>query len=127
MAEVVLDSSAVIAFLRGEPGRDVVSAILFGALVSSVNLAEVVTKLIERGSPPIEARETVGGLPIDVQPASPELGLAAGLLHARTRSRSLSLGDRFCLALAMETGLPVLTADRAWTELGLDLDIRLIR
>ncbi len=127
MADAVLDSSAVIAFLRGEPGAEAVAGILFGALVSSVNLAEVVTKLIERGATPEVASETVSGLPIEIAPASKAAGLVAGLLHAKTRGRGVSLGDRFCLALAQETGLPVFTADRAWAGLGLPLDIRLIR
>lgn len=127
MTEAVLDSSAVLAFLQNEPGREVVEPLLCVSVISSVNLAEVVTKLIDRGSPAEQAHVKVDTLPFRIAAASPASGTSAGLLHAQTRRRGLSLGDRFCLALAMETGLPVLTADRAWTELGLDLDIRLIR
>jgi ribonuclease VapC len=48
--------------------------------------------------------------------------------HARRiRHYGLSLGDRACLALAMELKLPVVTADRAWIDLDLGIDICVIR
>jgi PIN domain nuclease of toxin-antitoxin system len=127
MTEAVLDTSAVLAFIFSEPGAATVAAALPRALVSAINFAEIVTKLVDRGSDLARVQALITELPIEVSPASKSSGLAAGLLQAQTRSRGLSLGDRFCLALAQETGLPVLTADRAWAELGLDLDIRLIR
>ncbi|QUD87416.1 type II toxin-antitoxin system VapC family toxin [Phenylobacterium montanum] len=127
MTEAVLDTSAVLAFLRGESGGELVGPILGDCAISSVNLAEVITKLIDRGSTAEQARQTTETLSMNVVAATLETAALAGMLHARTRGRGVSLGDRFCLALAMETGLPVYTADRAWAELGLDLDIRLIR
>jgi ribonuclease VapC len=48
-------------------------------------------------------------------------------LHAETRRTGVSLGDRFCLALARELSLPALTADRRWKDLGLGVEIQLIR
>jgi PIN domain nuclease of toxin-antitoxin system len=53
--------------------------------------------------------------------------MRAGALVAAYRRRGISLGDAACLATAEALGLPVLTADRAWATLGIDLDIRLIR
>ncbi len=96
-------------------------------MVSAVNLAEVVTKLVERGATTQDAIDAISRLSFQTAPATYEMGIAAGLLHTQTRGRGVSLGDRFCLALAQERGLPVYTADRAWADLGLDLDIRLIR
>jgi len=52
---------------------------------------------------------------------------AAGLLAAKTKRRSISLGDRACLALAIELGMPVLTGDRAWRDLDIGVEIRLFR
>ena len=127
MTDVVLDASALLAVINGEPGADIVVAGLPGSVMSAVNLAEVVTKLVNNGVQPDAALVAAQAFEIKIAPASPELGLAAGLLHARTRGRGVSLGDRFCLALAQEMNLPVYTADRAWADLGLGMDIRLIR
>ena len=113
--------------LNGEPGADDAANLLPGSLLSTVNLAEVVTKLIEQGVPRDLATMTTDTLDCEVMPFDSEMALDAGLLHATTRGRNVSLGDRCCLALAMRTGLPVVTADRAWANLGLDLDIRLLR
>ena len=125
MADRVLDSSVILAMLNGEPGADDAANLLPGSLLSTVNLAEVVTKLIEQGVPRDLATMTTDTLDCEVMPFDSEMALDAGLLHAATRN--VSLGDRCCLALAMRTGLPVVTADRAWANLGLDLDIRLLR
>jgi PIN domain nuclease of toxin-antitoxin system len=51
----------------------------------------------------------------------------AGHLRASTRNLGLSLGDRACLALAIERDCPVLTADRMWTRLNIGIPITLIR
>jgi PIN domain nuclease of toxin-antitoxin system len=48
-------------------------------------------------------------------------------MREKTRSGGLSLADKACLALGRATGLAVLTADKVWMELGLGLEIRLIR
>ncbi len=50
MAEAVLDASAVLAAMLGEPGAEEVRAALPAALLGSVNAAEVVTKLIRYGA-----------------------------------------------------------------------------
>ncbi|HEY2660098.1 MAG TPA: type II toxin-antitoxin system VapC family toxin [Caulobacteraceae bacterium] len=127
MAEAVLDTSAVLAFLWSEPGGEIVAELVPRSIISAVNLAEVITKLVDRWVGAEGLEETARLLSGQVEAVSLQTGVAAGLLHAKTRGRGVSLGDRFCLALAQEAGLPVYTADRAWTELGLDLDIRLIR
>ena len=59
---------------------------------------------------------------------SPMTAVAAGLLVAKTAGAGLSLGDRACVALALELDLPVFTADQSWALLkDLDLDLHLIR
>ena len=51
----------------------------------------------------------------------------AARLWTRTRAAGLSLGDRCCLALGARLGLTTVTADTAWDDLDVDVDIRLIR
>lgn len=126
MSDVVLDSSAVLALLTNEPGTDVVEAALPGALLSTVNLAEIVAKLCERGMPAEEATYLIYSIGVEVAEFDAEQATRSGELRVSARSAGLSLGDRACLALAQVRGLPVLTADTAWGQLK-HLDIRLIR
>ncbi|HZZ86763.1 MAG TPA: type II toxin-antitoxin system VapC family toxin [Caulobacteraceae bacterium] len=127
MTEVVLDSSAVLADLRGEPGAEVVRAAPPTSYLSAVNLAEIITKLIETGTPPDVAGQIAEELGYEVMVADQARAAAAGKLHAKTRRTGVSLGDRFCLALALELGVPALTGDRRWKALDLAVEITLIR
>ena len=58
MDREVLDASAILAAIGNEPGADLVFEHISHAAVSTVNLAEVQSKLIERGFPPNEAWES---------------------------------------------------------------------
>ncbi|WP_319993753.1 PIN domain-containing protein [Deinococcus aetherius] len=53
--------------------------------------------------------------------------LNAARLRPLTKSAELSLGDRYCLALAQRLGVPVLTADRAWSSLSAGVPVTVIR
>jgi ribonuclease VapC len=127
VSSVVLDSSALLAFIHGEPGGEVVAGFVGEALISSVNLAEVVTKLVERTQSLELARVALGMANVEVVDFDRLQAEQAGALVTRTRARGLSLGDRACLALAAREAAPVLTADRIWATLKLDIDVRLIR
>lgn len=124
---VVLDSSALLAFIQAEAGGEAVAGVVGEALMSSVNLAEVVTKLVERTGSLEIARTAIGMASVDVVDFDRPQAEQAGLLAKTTRSHGLSLGDRACLALAMHHGAPVLTADRIWAKLKINVEIRLIR
>jgi ribonuclease VapC len=127
MSGVVLDSSALLAFIQGEPGGEVVAGLIGNALMSSVNLAEVVTKLVERTGSLELARAALGMANIDVVDFDRSQAEHAGSLVRHTRSHGLSLGDRACLALAMRQAAPAVTADRIWAKVELDVEVRLIR
>ncbi len=127
MTEYVLDSSAILADLHGEPGGEVARHAMQSSVVSAVNYAEVITKLIEKGASPVEAEAVAGQLTCAVVAIDQGRATRAGLLHASTRRTGVSLADRFCLALGQELGLPVLTADRLWKTLDLDVAVTLIR
>lgn len=117
MAGIVLDASAILALLKGEPGADKVAGVLDQAVVSIVNYAEVVSHYAKGGSPRERIEEMLDALPITVVPVDKELGAQAGMLRPVTASAGLSPGDRFCLALAIQTGLPAWTADREWKSI----------
>jgi ribonuclease VapC len=127
MTDAVLDASAVLADLRDEPGAEVVRATLQGSVISSVNLAEVITKLIEYGASGAEAQALAEAGVYRVVDVDGHRAALAGALHEKTRRTGVSLGDRFCLALALETGAPAITADRRWATLDLGVEIVLIR
>jgi len=126
MNNAVLDASALLVLLQGEPGSDRVLETLPGALVCSVNLSEVVAKLAGHEMPDAEIRSALN-LGLEIVPFDEALAWAAGLLRPQTRSAGLSLGDRACLALARSTSFPALTADVVWATLDLGIEIAIIR
>ncbi len=127
LANVVIDSSAIIAFLKGEAGSDVARQYISGALVSAVNVAEVASKLAEEGMPDAETRLTVADLGMEIVPFTMDHALQVGSLRLQTRAQGLSVGDRACLVLAKHQGVPAVTADRRWAELEIGVEVRLIR
>lgn len=127
MPDVVLDASAVLAYLRGEPGADRVLSVMPGAAISAVNLSEVIQKLLDLGAPEEVVIESIGQLPCRIVAFDGEQAVEAGLLRVRTRAKGLSLGDRACLALAAREQVAAFTADRVWGSLDLDLEVVLIR
>jgi len=129
----VLDASALLALLKGEPGAErVAEALEQGAYLSAVNLAEVLSRLADWGEDPAEAQARMAqvgllGAAVEVLPFTGEDALEVARLRALTRAYGLSFGDRACLALARRLGLPALTAERAWAELGLGIPVEIIR
>lgn len=127
MNETVLDATAVLALLNDERGADRVASLLQTAVISTVNLAEVVSKLAEAGMPEPIIRTVINELGLKTVPFDETLAFLAGLLRPATNEYGLSLGDRACLALGQHLRKPVLTADRMWRSLKLDVAVRLIR
>jgi ribonuclease VapC len=127
MADVVIDASAALAEIHREPGQDVVRASAAGSAMSAVNFAEVISHLTRLGVPREQAAFMLERLGFEVLDADKPRAADAGALHGRVRASGISLGDGFCLALARELGLPVVTADRRWATLDLDVEIRFVR
>jgi PIN domain nuclease of toxin-antitoxin system len=123
----VLDASAVLALINKETGWEVASDYLDDAIMSAVNLAEVVGKLRGIGVTPSAIRSIVDLLALVVIPFDETQAFLAGDLVARTRSAGLSLGDRCCLALAKTLDATAVTADRAWLEIDAGVEIAAIR
>ena len=127
MSRVVFDASVILAFLRAEPGAEVVSGYRGDAIVSAVNVAEAGARLADFGASASEVRRSMALMGMEIVPFDAEQAYAATDIRGATRSRGLSLGDRACLQLATHRGLPALTADRAWAEIDAGAEVRLIR
>jgi len=123
----VVDSSVVLAYLLDEPGGDVLMTGAGPFLLSSVNLTEVLTKLIDHDLNPDDMMLVLRQLPIEHAVYDHDDARSAADLRPATRMKGLSLGDRACQALARRRNVPVLTADAVWTKLDIGVDIRLIR
>ncbi len=123
----VLDSSVILAVFGNEKGASRVGEIIGASYVSTVNEAEVVAKLQEWGMADSVALSLLDALPTTFVPFTSALARASGHLRTPTRHLGLSLGDRCCLALAMDLGATVLTADRAWADLKVGVSIEVIR
>jgi PIN domain nuclease of toxin-antitoxin system len=125
---VVLDASAVLAVLFDEPGASEVIDLLHGGLLSTVNLAEIQSQLLLAGRPSVLAWNRVLSMGFEVVFFSEEHARLAGelaekLIGDTRQPKALSLGDRACLALAIERNATAYTTNRAWKNLPLDLDI----
>lgn len=128
--DILLDSSALLAFCLNETGADAVAEALSTAAtvrMTATNVAECASKLIRMGWDPDATESMMQELEITVVQADLPLGMLAGELHARTRSRGLSTGDALCLAAALRDDQPVFTADRAWGTIGLGIEVVVIR
>jgi ribonuclease VapC len=127
VSNAVLDASALLALLNAEEGAHLVQDLLPHSVISTVNLAEVVTRLSAVGIPEDEIRKSLILLGLETIPFDEAQAFRTGLLYPHTASLGLSLGDRACLALARETATIAVTADRAWEKLAIDVEIKLIR
>lgn len=127
MSMTILDASALLAFLMREPGAEKITMLLDGAIMSSVNLAEVVAKLSAHGMPSHDIETLFENLGLQIEGFDEKRAMATGLLIQRTARAGLSLGDRACIALAEELGFPTITADKAWSKINSPAKIQFIR
>lgn len=123
----VLDASALLAVLFDEPGADAVEAILPGARMSAVNLSEVVAKLSDLGLDRGDILKDLSELDLVICDLDRSQAEFAGLLRRTTRQAGLSLGDRACLALAASLNAIAVTADRAWGDLEVGVQVQVVR
>lgn len=124
---MVLDASAVLAFVYAEDGAEAVDPLLDGATISTVNWSEALTKILAHGGDPDRLGGQILALGPELEPFTRADAEHAAKLSPLTSTRGLSLGDRACLAVAKRLEAMAVTADQAWTELDYGVAIRLIR
>lgn len=123
----VIDASVVMCILLEEPGRERALEVIRRTTMSSVNLAEVMAKCLEREIPTELARLVLSAAEVTVVDFVAADGSLAGELWARAPKGKLSLGDRSCIATAVRLGATAITADRNWAALDLPCPVELIR
>ncbi|MFZ1165984.1 MAG: type II toxin-antitoxin system VapC family toxin [Candidatus Sulfotelmatobacter sp.] len=124
----MLDASAILAVIGGEPGAEKLTPdLLARAVGSAVNLSEVQAKLVSRGWPSGQAWEDATSPLREVLAFDEAQARVAGDLVTQTRHLRLSLGDRACLALGIVLKVPVYTAEKAWKKLKVGVRVHVIR
>ena len=128
MNRVVLDASAILAVIGGDPGAEKLTPdLLARAVGSAVNLSEVQAKLVSRGWPFEQAWEDATSPVRQVLAFDEAQARVAGDLATQTRHLGLSLGDHACLALGIALKVPVYTAEKAWKKLNVGITVHVIR
>jgi PIN domain nuclease of toxin-antitoxin system len=128
MNEAVLDASAVLALIQDERGAERLTVdVMSNAVISTVNLAEVQSKLVKIGYSPAQSWNDALELVPAVEPFTADHARTAGDLITTTEKYGLSLGDRSCLALAIALKAPVYTTEQIWRELKVGVPIHVIR
>jgi ribonuclease VapC len=119
----ILDASALLALLLNEPGGEKVRAELPDAVITTVNLSEVVAHYARNGVSESDIHQVLDPLPFERRPFDHDLAFECGAMISVTQSAGLSLGDRACLALAKRMALRALTADRSWVTVSKELGV----
>jgi PIN domain nuclease of toxin-antitoxin system len=123
----LFDASAVLAVVFREPGAERVVAHLAQGLAPTPVMIEILSKMAQKGGTVSQARRAVEELGLKWRALGSAVAELAADYLLKFRRNGISLADATCLAMADTYNLPVLTGDRKWATLGLDLDIRLIR
>lgn len=124
---IVLDASALLVLLLKEAGHEQVAAHLGSAIISTVNLSEVLARLTKNGIEPAEGSVLVSELGVRIIAFDEQHAIVAAGLREKGRLSGLSFADCACMALALDQGLPVLTADRIWKSAAAGVAINFVR
>jgi len=116
--QFVLDASALLSILQGEPGQERVNRILDRARIHAINVAEVIGRLVRVGMPADRASAALHDLHLDIDEnfGTAQAEFCGALLGTR-RDLGLSLGDCICITMAAWLGAVAVTADRQWKDL----------
>jgi ribonuclease VapC len=124
---IVFDTSAVLAIALNERGADRVLAVIPEAILSAANLAEVLIVAHRKGLDCELVFAAITNLGVEIVSIEAAHGRIAAQLSRAYPALNLSLGDKLCLALALNRNVEVLTSDREMTKVGMGLRVELFR
>ncbi len=134
--KIVVDASALLAWLLNERGGETINKILDLAIAPVSVVVEVLYRAGERGlkTPPLQILQDLESVGVSIEPILPIDSLRAAELitisHKKRKSKedsSLSLGDGLCIAVAERLGLPLTGGDKYWNECDLQVEFYLFR
>ncbi len=134
--KIVVDASALLAWLLNERGGDTINKILDLAIAPVSVVVEVLYRAGERGlkTPPLQILQDLESVGVSIEPILPIDSLRAAELITISRKKrkskedsSLSLGDGLCIAVAERLGLPLTGGDKYWNECDLQVEFYLFR
>jgi PIN domain nuclease of toxin-antitoxin system len=124
---VVLDASAILAVAFNEAGSATVMKHRANAFISTANQMEVISKFLRFEIALEESDFFLSETFPTVITFDKHQATLAAEIHQSHRQHQLSYADSSCLALAKLQGIRVLTGDRNWTTLPLEVGVQLIR
>ena len=122
----VLDASALLCLLHDEKGAGRVADVLIQSVISAVNLSEAIAKLADAGLSAERIATAIEALQLQIISFDEDQAALAGLLRPKTKRAGLSFGDCACVALGQMRKAIILTCDKAWSNLDLDIVARAI-
>ncbi len=111
---IVLDASAAIALFRREPGWELIDESATDAVMSAVNLGEVVQRQLRLNVSRIETERLMAELGVLIVDVDADLAMDAAELRHKIPKAGLSQADCICLALAKRMNVVAMTTDRDW-------------
>ena len=126
--KIIFDASAVIALFAKEKGFEVIKRHLKNAIISSVNISEVYKYCIDKQNLTADECKNIMGISgIKIIDFDEKQALIAADIYPKNKEYGLSLGDRACIALAIEKKYPILTCDKIWEKINLDVKFIMVR
>lgn len=125
LSKFVLDSSAVLAVLREERGAEFVMERAQDGLISSVNLAEVFSYVLTRGSGRDSVEALIRAMRLREFPFDRHQADILASIYSGTLGSSVGFADRACLALAKSHGVAALTGDHDWLKHDIGVEVLL--
>ena len=126
--KIIFDASAVIALLAKEKGFEVIKRHLKNAIISSINISEVYKYCIDKQNLTADECKNIMGISgIKIIDFDEKQALIAADIYPKNKEYGLSLGDRACIALAIEKKHPILTCDKIWEKINIDVKFIMVR
>jgi ribonuclease VapC len=126
---IVLDASAAIALFRREPGWELIEESATDAIMSAINLGEVIQRQLRLNVSRIDTERLITELGILIVDVDADLAMDAAELRHQIPKAGLSQADCICLALAKRMGVIAVTTDRDWASIAdaVGVEVRVAR